>query len=69
MFQTCCSMPIFVVQNSLVMYTCACTPVGPPYDCHNIALRSVVVRATAYCAACSGSPLETDRVSSWMEAL
>ena len=25
------SMPIFVVQNSLVMYTCACAAVGPPY--------------------------------------
>ncbi len=24
-------MPIFVVQNSLVMYTCACAAVGPPY--------------------------------------
>eukprot|EP00972_Heterocapsa_arctica_P037485 5518914-Heterocapsa_arctica.AAC.1 len=24
------SMPIFVVRNTLVMYTCACTPVGPP---------------------------------------
>jgi hypothetical protein len=30
--QHCFSMPIFVVQNTLVMYTCACTPVGPPYS-------------------------------------
>eukprot|EP00972_Heterocapsa_arctica_P011480 1683061-Heterocapsa_arctica.AAC.1 len=25
-----CSTPIFVVQNTFVMYNCACAPVGPP---------------------------------------
>eukprot|EP00972_Heterocapsa_arctica_P072364 10688816-Heterocapsa_arctica.AAC.1 len=34
-------MPIFVVQNTIVMYTCACTPAGPPYVMYTCACTPV----------------------------
>eukprot|EP00972_Heterocapsa_arctica_P115526 16448231-Heterocapsa_arctica.AAC.1 len=53
-------MPIFAVQNTLVMYTCACTPVGPPY-----LARRMRARLAAGLVACSASWLP-GRLLAWL---